>query len=76
MIALLVSLIAFVAGSAFAGDVVAFPERVEVGGGPLTVGDIAVIDSDYVPGQAPKGEAVILERSVPPFPEVPEVPAE
>lgn len=39
-------------------------------------GLIAVIDSDYDPGRAPKGEAVILERSVPPFPEVPEVPAE
>jgi hypothetical protein len=39
-------------------------------------GLIAVIDSDYDPGQARRGEAVILERSVPPIPEVPVVPGE
>lgn len=37
-------------------------------------GLIAVFDSDYREGN--QGDAVILELSVPPFPEVPEVPAE
>ena len=38
-------------------------------------GLIAVIHGDYVEADG-QGEAVILERSVPPIPEVPEVPAE
>ena len=38
-------------------------------------GLIAVMYADYIEADA-QGESVILERSVPPFPEVPEVPAE
>jgi flagella basal body P-ring formation protein FlgA len=46
MILLLVVLIACLSGGALAAEVVAFSERAEVAGGPVTVGDVAVIDGD------------------------------